>query len=51
MIARHVEQAMTAKGLVRLAAVNNEMEESLKDSDFPKQSPPATGRRHVGLGT
>jgi hypothetical protein len=23
---------------------------SLKDSDFPKQGPPATGRRHLGLG-
>ena len=47
MVARHVEPGMTREGVERLAAVINEMEESLKDSDFPKQDPPATGRRHL----
>jgi len=32
---------------MRLAAVINETDESLKDSDFPKQGLPATGRRHL----
>lgn len=35
---------------MRLAPVINEMEQSLEDSGFPKQSPPATGWRHLGLG-
>ena len=35
---------------MRQAIVINEMEESLNDSDFPKQSPYTTGRDHHGFG-
>jgi hypothetical protein len=47
MAARHVKPAMPRGGVGAAGRGDHEMDENLKDSDFPKQDLPVTGARHL----